>query len=1198
MRGGYYIIPPWTRRPRWYEFANDSDMLRRGLNAFVVVARSYSSGMKSQITVRLERSIVFVAMLVVGLLTVCEASLQAQSYGLSQRFPIGPYLDGALPATVQVGEGWQAVEAFPNLTFDNAACLSSAPGTNRLFVCEREGRIYSFENNPSTTNKTLFLDLSAVTQVVTDSGLLGIVFHPEYGLSGSTNRGYVYVWYSYSPSPVVSSNEDTPSYNRLSRFRVPDGWSAADPTSELVLINQFDRHTWHNGGGMFFGPDGFLYLTNGDEGGAYDEYGAAQSLTGGLFSGVLRIDVDMDPGTSHPIRRQPLSAVSPPSGWPSSYSSNYFIPDDNPWLDANGDLLEEFYAVGLRSPHRMSFDPPTGRIWVGDVGQHSREEVDLIVKGGNYQWPYMEGTVSGSKAKPGNLIGFDVPPVHDYPREDGWAVIGGHVYRGAEHAASLAGQYIFGDNVLSSIWAMSYDGVNPPDITFLCTMPGTAYTGLSTFGVDQNGELFMCKMGLGAKIYKLGQFGPAEDAPPALLSMTGAFTNLASLAPNPALVPFDVNSPLWSDGAAKARWMAVPNDGAPYGADEVVEFTTNGSWSWPVGSVLIKHFELPLSETNPSVIKRLETRFMVHGSNGAWYGLTYKWRNDESDADLLQTSLNETNLVLTSSGVRSQVWYYPSQQDCVVCHNPNAEEVLGPKTAQLNGDFTYPLSGVTDNQLRSLSHIGMFDTVLMDAEIPLHPSTVALMDTNATLEHRVRSYLDANCAHCHRPNGVQAFFDARFDTALDQQGLINGLVQDSMGISGAKVIVPQSPGQSILYVRDGLVGQNQMPPLARNVIDENYMDVLTEWINSLTEIGGLPSPWVHQDIGPVGFAGDATYAAGVFTLAASGIDIWNSEDSFHFVSRELDGDAVLTARVTGFGDIDPYTFGGVMIRETLDSDSRNVMVGCTGENGVGFTRRSSTGGLTVNTPGANADAPYWVRLERIGDIFYAYDSPDGVTWSLVGSDSVTMSGTVYAGLALTSADNTLLSTVTIENVLLLGPNVNNAPMANPDGVLRFMSQGVQTPAGVLLTNDMDVDEDVLSVANVSSPTPPGSVVVFTNGSVHYWPGPGGTNTGSYAYAVSDGRGGVATAFVTVAVQVDPPVIEVIGIETGQGGFLLSCEGVPGFTYTVQFTDSLLLINWQTLSVVVADELGHLEALDSSPGNGPARFYRALRGVAP
>ena len=472
----------------------------------------------------------------------------------------------------------------------------------------REGQIWSFPINPAASAKTLVLDLSAHCQGWSDCGLLGLAFHPQFGQAGSPNRGYIYVYYSYTPGPVVGSasappdNYTTRSYNRLSRFTIPDGSAVVDPNSELVLINQYDRDLWHNGGAMFFGPDGFLYLTNGDEGGADDQYNQSQKINSGLFGGVLRIDVDQNPAVSHPIRRQPQSGGTPPAGWPGSYSANYYIPNDNPWQDPNGGNLEEFWAIGFRSPHRMTRDPVTGLVWLGDVGQAAWEEVDLIQKGGNYQWGYMEGTAPGFKPMPSPLIGTDTPPVYTYSHDTGdTCVIAGYVYRGSQFAAQLGGHFIFGDNTSNRIYSLVPNGSAAPTITYLASLPpGSNYTGgISTFGFDANNELYMCTMGLTGSIYKLQIAGQSGQAIPALLSQTGAFASLATLTPAAGVIPYDVNVPFWSDGAVKSRWIAVPSNNSQIG------FAPTGEWTFPAGTVFIKHFELGTDDTNPSAVRRL-----------------------------------------------------------------------------------------------------------------------------------------------------------------------------------------------------------------------------------------------------------------------------------------------------------------------------------------------------------------------------------------------------------------------------------------------------------------------------------------------------------------------------------------------------------------------------------------------------------------
>src|SRR5262249_9358300 len=135
-------------------------------------------------------------------------------------------------------------------------------------------------------------------------------------------------------------------------------------------------------------------------------------------------------------------------------------------------------------------------------------------------------------------------------------------------------------------------------------------------------------------------------------------------------VPYTVNVPLWSDAAIKMRWLSVPNDGGPLTTNEQISFATNGEWNFPAGTVFVKHFELATNDTNPNLKRRLETRLLVRDTNGGVYGVTYKWRPDSSEADLLPGSLNEDVIITTASGTRTQTWYYPSPADCLTCHTP------------------------------------------------------------------------------------------------------------------------------------------------------------------------------------------------------------------------------------------------------------------------------------------------------------------------------------------------------------------------------------------------------------------------------------------------------------------------------------------------------------------------------------------------
>lgn len=322
----------------------------------------------------------------------------------------------------------------------------------------------------------------------------------------------------------------------------------------------------------------------------------------------------------------------------------------------------------------------------------------------------------------------------------------------------------------------------------------------------------------------------ANGTMPPTLTQTGAFTDLTTLTPHPGLIPFTVNAPLWSDHAVKRRWVAVP-DGTTVG------FDTTDPWDFPVGSVTVKHFDLPVDDDDPTDLQRLETRFIVKTGNDSWYGVTYVWRADGSEADLLAAGGTTAfyDVATSGGGMRQQRWDFPSRSDCLTCHNSNAGFSLGLKTRQLNGDFTYPDNGVTDNQLRSWNHVGLFDQHVSDTSLSILQRLVHLNDSEATLERRSRSMLDVNCTHCHQPGGPgHGDMDTRFSTPLPEQFIIDGPVQDGLGIEGARIVAPRDPHRSILFHRTGLRGDaEQMPPVGSNLVDEVAIAVLRDWIESM-----------------------------------------------------------------------------------------------------------------------------------------------------------------------------------------------------------------------------------------------------------------------------------------------------------------------------------------------------------------------------
>ena len=332
---------------------------------------------------------------------------------------------------------------------------------------------------------------------------------------------------------------------------------------------------------------------------------------------------------------------------------------------------------------------------------------------------------------------------------------------------------------------------------------------------------------------------------PKLLSQTGAFKDLRHLVPSDGLVPYDLIVPFWSDGAEKMRWIAVPRG--------EIQFSPAGEWVFPAGTVFVKTFEMPTDARDPKVLRRLETRLLMVQGGGLVYGVVYKWRDDLSDADLLsQGSLTETLPIVNAAGeARSQTWYYPSRKDCNTCHTKLAGGVLGLKTRQLNHDFTYP-SGVADNELREWNHLGLFAPAFKDADLKDFPRLAPSGDAARSLEDRARSYLDANCSGCHRPGGTVAGFDARYDTPLDRQNLVNGEVLLDQGIDHPHIISPHDIWRSIAYMRVDTVGDIRMPPLDRETIDAHGVALLREWIDSMPGRPVLAPPAIEPAGGTYG----------------------------------------------------------------------------------------------------------------------------------------------------------------------------------------------------------------------------------------------------------------------------------------------------------------------------------------------------------
>jgi uncharacterized repeat protein (TIGR03806 family) len=663
------------------------------------------------------------------------------------------------PERPQGADKVQLVPALGGATFSMPVGAFQAPQDgSRWFVVEKAGTVKVI---PSGGTPSTFVDVrSLVNAGPQEAGLLGMAFHPRFATNGQ-------VFLSYT-APSATSPVNLRSV--VARFTSKDGGKTLEPTPEelLSLDQPFENH---NGGNIAFGPDGRLYLGLGDGGSAGDPNNNAQN-TQSLLGKLLRIGVDG--------------------------SKPYAIPADNPFALGGG--RKEIYALGFRNPWRYSFDRATGELWLADVGQSSWEEIDRVVKGGNYGWKPKEGDhCFGSN--PCNQPGL-IDPVWEYDHSQGVSITGGFVYRGSA-LPPLIGQYLYGDFGSGRIWALAPDAQNAL-FSRLLLETGLA---IASFAEGADGELYVIDFS-GGKLYQLAPAPQQTGTFPTTLSATGCFDAAHPGQVAPGVLPYDVNSPLWSDGAVKERFMALP-DGAR------IHVEADGDFTFPVGTVLIKSFSLGG--------KRVETRLLVRHTDGAWGGYTYEWNAAQTDAALLDAD----KTVQLPGG---QSWTFPSRAQCVQCHTAAAGGSLGPEIAQLNRDLAYP-GGLTANQLATLDHIGLFDGALdlLPSELPQlsRPS-----DPSRPLEPRAKAYLHANCSFCHRPLGTgRGPADFRAATPLSNMGVCDAApTVGDLGVANARLLAPGASARSIISVRMHALDDRRMPPVGRALVDSDGTAVVDGWI--------------------------------------------------------------------------------------------------------------------------------------------------------------------------------------------------------------------------------------------------------------------------------------------------------------------------------------------------------------------------------
>ncbi len=405
---------------------------------------------------------------------------------MQKMIPAGALFMFALVTNIQ-GQDISFQNAFPSLSFSSPIdfqIVEDLPDT--LFVVERRGTIQRFHNDPETSEMHQVLDIRSRVSTNGEGGLLGVAFHPDF-----TENGYLFAHYTTSRTTL----------SVFSRFeRDPDNPGVFDPDSEFILLEVEQPRTNHNAGQIRFGPDGYLYLALGDGGGGGDPYEHGQDRTT-LHGNILRIDVDnTDDGL------------------------NYAIPPDNPFVDNEEGWREEIFAWGFRNPFRFSFDSETGKLWVADVGQRDREEVNIVESGKNYGWSIMEGSICYPPSTACDTTGLELP-VHEYGFDGGQSITGGFVYRG-DAAPDQRGRYFFGDFVTGDLWSFDFDGKEAFDNRSIGQLDPFQ---LVCFGEDHDRELYMCQMGQGVILRIVMESDPvyadSDQAVPAVAELSQNYPN-------------------------------------------------------------------------------------------------------------------------------------------------------------------------------------------------------------------------------------------------------------------------------------------------------------------------------------------------------------------------------------------------------------------------------------------------------------------------------------------------------------------------------------------------------------------------------------------------------------------------------------------------------------------------------------------------
>ncbi|XZE53210.1 PQQ-dependent sugar dehydrogenase [Planctomycetaceae bacterium SH139] len=717
---------------------------------------------------------------------------------------------------------------YSQLEFDKPVTIKTLPvaqpdsDPRLLLVGEQGGKIFSFAADSDPRAAHLVADLTATPpphcelrpEDSQQIQIYDLAFHPDF----LTNRTVVICYVVTAPGKRRSDGTHIASFQLNKRGGSDDPAALTlDVASERPIFG-FDSGG-HNGCTVAFDREGFLYISTGDVAAPSppDEYNHGQNV-GDVYAAILRIDIDQVPD-----------------------GQTYGIPADNPFVD-HPTARPEIYAYGFRNPWRMSFDDKTGDLWVGDVGWEAWEMVYRVRPGGNYGWPIKEGPGDvRPDASPGPtpILSAEVA----LPHAEAASITGGVVYHG-QALPSLRGKYVYGDWVTRKFWAAAFDKVGVYENLEIAVGPVKPIS----FTMDHDGELLILDYNSAGKsgIYRLAP-NPTEWSDrdfPQQLSETGLFASTQPLRPAAGVVEYSIQAPMYRDGAVARFWLAIPGTAAA-----TFYSTPQTTFDWfrtevvlPAGTVLVKTYFLETVVGEVASRRPVETQLAHAVSLGEWNHYTYRWDEAGRDASLVPAGGAVSKLQIEDSaapaGQSELDWIFAARGQCRTCHTPWRGETLGFIEPQLRTLTGYHPDGQPDAWSTMLSRAW----IATDPPRPERegeptgqqrgPTLVDPYDESKPLAIRARSYLHANCGHCHLNGGnASVAFDVSFTKPLADTGLVEAAaMRGNYRLPAAKLIEPGVPHRSVLLYRTAKLGSGRMPPLGSAKVDQRGVDLLSRWI--------------------------------------------------------------------------------------------------------------------------------------------------------------------------------------------------------------------------------------------------------------------------------------------------------------------------------------------------------------------------------